>query len=114
MFQIPSILDKISTLKDGSLKITIATQELGEEDTALLFKLANKYCHVAIKESPMKEKEIKVPEFAKEFKSDKTPGQRLRAVLYVYWDQNKPTKDFDSFYKGYLEKIIQNVKNQLP
>jgi len=34
-----------------------------------------------------------------EFKSQKSQSQRLRSLLYVYWEKHKPTSDFDSFYK---------------
>lgn len=46
-------------------------------------------------------------------KDEKTPGQRLRAALFVYWEQKKPTETFAQFYDQTMEKYINAVKEKL-
>jgi hypothetical protein len=53
-------------------------------------------------------------ESAPEFKNDKTPSQRLRAALYVYWDSKTARKqDFNSFYDSWVERKIHEIKDKL-
>lgn len=56
---------------------------------------------------------LKIPDETKEFKSDKTQGQRLRAVIYRYWEQIDNKETFDEFYKRHLGKIIEQYKEKL-
>ncbi len=45
----------------------------------------------------------------------KTPSQRLRAVLFVYWKEVKGGKgDFNAWYRGIMEKLIEQYKGKLP
>jgi hypothetical protein len=113
MILLSTIIDKISTLKDGSLKITLESQELNSAEMAVLFELRNKQVYTAFKETPIKADELDIKEPLTEFKNDKSPSQRLRAVLYCYWEQHKPTKDFDAFYKAKIEEFINLVKDKL-
>jgi hypothetical protein len=43
----------------------------------------------------------------------KTPGQRLRATIYVWWQQAGEQGDFETFYLHKMEKIIEGVKSKL-
>lgn len=44
----------------------------------------------------------------------KSPSQRLRNTLYVYWTQNfQDHTDWKDFYKTEMEKIINSYKNKL-
>lgn len=113
MILLNTIIDKITTLKDQSLKITLESQELQPEEMAALFELRNKYVYTALDEAPINPDDLDIKEPMKEFKTDKTPSQRLRAVLYRYWEQNKPTEDFDSYYKRKMEEIINYIKDKL-
>jgi hypothetical protein len=116
MFQIYSTVDSIKTLKNGGLKITLETQDIttfSAEELAEIFKLNDKYVWTAIKEAPIKPDELDIKEPPLEFKNDKSPSQRLRNALWVYWNESKPTNDFDSYYKQQMEKIINLVKDKL-
>lgn len=45
---------------------------------------------------------------------EKSPGQRLRATLFVYWNQRTDkTQDFELFYRRWMERTIHQVKEQL-
>ena len=44
----------------------------------------------------------------------KTPSQRLRAVLYVYWKQHKQEElEFDIFYLRHMNNMIEKIKEKL-
>jgi len=113
-----AIVDGVQTRKDGTLSIKLGTQELGPEESAHVFHYANKLSWVAIKEMPVNEEDLEIPEgYTPEFPSDKSPSQRLRAVLYVLWkqghDTGKTKKSADQFYRDYMTGIINNVKELL-
>lgn len=82
IFQIPTIIDKVTTMKDGSAKIILVTPELNKtEETAKLFSMVNlqvwtAMCITAIKESDIKIDEVKVEE------GQRTPSQRLLGIKY--------------------------------
>jgi hypothetical protein len=62
----------------------------------------------------VKEEDVKLPtEKADPSVGQKTPSQRLRAVLYRLWQQSSGGVDFESFYRMRLESIIDQVKDKL-
>ena len=114
MLMIPATIESIRSKVDGSWSIGVSTQELSEEGGSILLRLNRKLGYFLFKETPMLESDlIDIPETKPEFKGDKTPGQRLRGVLYVLWEQTKATKTFDEFYRTKMENIIQWAKEKL-
>jgi len=100
ILQIETIIKKVSTLVDGGLKIEVLTQELKPEDTTKLFQLKGKSGFAVFKPARITEEDIiKLPEEIREFKSDKTPSQRLRAVIYLNWKQTSQKETFDTYYR---------------
>ena len=112
--QIQAILDSVRTLKDGSVKISLDTQEIGNEDFAILGSYRNCFGYFLFKETEFSEADISgVPDVVPEFKTDKSPSQRLRAVLHVMWEQSEKTQEWEVWYRGKMEKIIDHYKGQL-
>ena len=112
-FQVASTIKSVKTLADKSIKISVVTQELTGEQMAELFKLHDKYGYFLFSESAMTDTDV--PEAPVEFKSDKSPSQRLRSVLFVYWEKNtSKSKPFDEFYKAWMNKKIEEIKDTLP
>lgn len=113
LFQTSAIVEGISTRQDRTLKITLSTQELQPEQASLLLNLHQKQGWFLFSENELTEKDLP-PDSAPEFKSDKSPSQRLRACLYIYWKQNtSKQKPFDTFYKDWTEKKINEIKDTL-
>ena len=113
MFQTSANIESIATRVDNTIKIVIGTQELEAEQAVELFKLKGKQGWVLFKENPLEQKDIP-PEPAPEFKNDKSPSARLRATLYVWWEQNTgKQKTFDAFYKEWIETKITQIKETL-
>jgi hypothetical protein len=114
LLQIQSVIDKVQTMVDGGLKITIQTNEMNPEDSASLFGMKGKAGWMLFKPSIIKEEDIiDVPEEVTEFKKDKTPSQRLRAVLYILWEQRKKEEDFDTYYKRRMNILIEKLKENI-
>ena len=114
ILQLPATIEAIKSRVDGTWSLLIGTQELAEEQARILLRLNRKLGWILFKESQMEESDlINIPDAVPEFKGDKTPGQRLRAVLYLLWKQNPKEKTFDEFYKQQMEKLISWAKEKL-
>lgn len=112
MIQFSAIIDGVSAKKDSTLTIRLGTQELSPNDTAEIFKFANKQIWVGLAETAITR--LDVPTKVDELDGGKSTSERLRSVLYVYWNtKTDKTKDFESFKRDYFEKIIDNIKSKL-
>ncbi len=110
--KVGSILDNISTRKDGSIKMVFETQEVTSEQGVNLFSMRNKFGWLLFIPEEVEEIEVPKPP-TKEFKEDKSPSQRLRSVLYVWWQQLGLNISFDDFYKQKVERFIEQIKERL-
>lgn len=94
---------------DG-LRLSLITPELSEEEMAEILKLVN--INIRFLLNPLDIKNAPVYKIDKELET-KTPGQRLRGTLYVYWEQSGSKGDFNDFYRKNMEKFINLVKDFL-
>lgn len=112
MIQFSAIIDGVNAKKDSTLTIRLGTQELSPIDTAEIFKFANKQIWVGMSETGITK--LDVPKEVNEFDGQKSTSERLHAVLFVYWNtKTDKVKDFETFRKGYMEKVIQTIKDKL-
>lgn len=101
-------------MKDRSFKISVECQELPPAEMSQVFSLAEKTGWLVFSENNLEKSDIP-EENAPEFKTDKSPSQRLRAILYVYWNECTDKKlSFDLFWKSWTEKKINEIKKLLP
>lgn len=109
---LPVIISGIATKVDGSIKISIETRELPATQAADLFSLRNQeaWCLLAPEGVDTAVLPDEKPDASL---GTKTPSQRLRNVLYVYWQQHGKQGDFESFYKSKMEQIIEQLKEKL-
>lgn len=114
IFQVPASIEKVETMADHCLKLRVDTiKELVPEEEAKIMSLRNKIGWFVFSDIDIKEMDIPA-EPIKEFKTDKTPGQRLRAAMYVFWEsKTNKMKTFDNFYKDEMEKVINRYKENL-
>ncbi len=116
MIIIPSILESFASLKDKTIKIVFHTNELTPEQlTGIAFNI-QKFGYLAFKEDTFKQTEKDViNKLESEYQdTGKSKAQRLRAVLFVYFQQEpKGYEVFDDFYNHYMEKLINHYKNKL-
>ena len=110
-----SIVESISTRSDGSVKITLGTQELDSSAAGNLFQLRNGFVKVllsdtnisAIEESLVDEQKIQGG------KKAKSPQQRLRSVMFRVHEQQGISQEFDEWYKSEIENLINRYKDFL-
>jgi len=98
-----AIIDKVSTLKDGSVRISLVTRALSPTQMAEIFYSVNQ--------------EILSIDIDEEKKEDKSPSQRLRWVLYKLWEQSTDkdsyNNEFELFYRAKMERIIDTLKDKI-
>lgn len=117
LFQTAAQIQKIETMSDGGCRVVLDTQEITEpEKLSLLFKLKKGGVGWFL----FKENEIAaedVPEYnADAFDEEKSPSERLRGVIYVYFREvvGGNPKEFDAYYRNAIERHIQAYKEKLP
>ena len=96
------------------VRLTVDTQEtLTAEQKSELFDLYESVGHFFfLKSADVKIKTDDLPEIHVE-EGEKTPSQRLRAVLFIYWKQKGIKDDFELFYRRWMERTIDQIKEQL-
>ena len=116
LFQVPAQIMEVNAKPNKLVKMKIETQEnLTESIVGRLASMAGKMGWFTFSV----DKEIKPEDLldlpALKFdKSEKSPSIIMRNVLYILWEQKgKPTDTFDEFYRRYMEKIINQIKDLL-
>jgi len=115
VFSAPAILQVGSPTKDGGLRLKVETNELSENEIAMLMKqFNNKFGWILFSANKMNDDNIPEQQADSEGRKMKTPSQRLRATLFVYYTQRiDKSKTFDQFYVEQMEKIIDRFKADL-
>lgn len=104
------ILTGAATRSDGSLSLRLSTPELSPEEKTAFFELLNLNLKALFQPSDSSPAELK--EVKGEF-DRKTPGQRLRACLFILYKQSEGGGEFEDFYLRRMSEIIEAVKKQL-
>lgn len=108
---LPAIVEKISSLKDGSVCVTIYTQELSPQKAAELFTLRGKLATVYLSPSEITQKELGLVDSIDPELPQKSPSQRMRNVLWILWKQDgEGYKDFKLYYDAKMDSYIENLK----
>jgi len=109
------IVDKITTLKDKSCKITLDTQELKPSSAGELFTLMNSLATVYISPAEITSRELAQVDAIEPEMPGKSPSQRMRNVMFLLWKQDgEGFSEFDGYYKTKMEKYIDELKANLP
>lgn len=108
--EMQAIITGVRSKVDGSLGLSVATPELTATEKAEVMGLQGQ--NLVCLFTPLDEKHAPLYKVDKELES-KTPSQRLRGVLYRYWEFQGSKGEFDDFYKRYLNSIIESVKDKL-
>jgi hypothetical protein len=109
------IVETISTRQDGSLKFALGTQEIDHSQAGSLFQLRGKFVKCLVSDSgisPLEEKLVD-EEKLQGGKKAKTPGQRLRNVMYRTWEKSGIQQEFEPWYAGEIETLIDQYKETL-
>ena len=113
IIQFSAQIDGVTAKKDKTLSIKLGTQELAPDEMAKIFEHQGHQIWVAMAESLVKDEDLNIPEVVSDL-DKKTPSQRLRDRMAVYYKETNSTfEGFDDWYKKALEKIGQNYLDKL-
>lgn len=112
---IPATVEAVTTRRDKTIKITIGTQELDPEKAGKLLGMQNKLGLVAISLEELSDEFLKdIDDAKKETDGGKSPSQRMRNVMIVWYGQDKKGfETFNAFYEYHMEKMINYLKSKL-
>jgi len=113
MLKIPGTIEEFKSRADNTWALKIGTQELSKDDVAELAMQKGQlgYFVFAAQENIT---DADIPTEQIEYQGEKTPGQRLRGVLYRLWEQDHAGfKDFETFYRSRMERLIEQIKEKL-
>lgn len=110
-----TILETISTRVDGTLKLSISTQEIDSTKAGDLFQLRGKFCKLLLSDNNITSLEDEMVDNLSLVggKKKKTESQRLRATLFRLHEQAGSNEDFEMFYKNEMNKIITHYQSKL-
>jgi len=91
--------------------MSVETAELNIEEKHYLSDNEGKEGFFYFAEAPFKE--ILIPNVQLGEFENKTPSERMRAVIWRIWEANGKKGDFDTYYKSTMEKIIDQLKEKL-
>jgi hypothetical protein len=117
MIIIPSILESISTLKDGTIKLVFETQELKPSDVGIIFSYRKGLGYLAFKPETFDEDQVKLIEGLKidEFENEKSDSKRMRNVFFRLWQiESHGYDDFNLYYKYRMNNLIDMLKSEFP
>jgi len=115
MIIIPALLDCLSSLKDGTIKIVFETQELKPSDVGLLFSYRKGLGFLAFKPETFDPDQVEIIESLKvdDFEGQKSDSKRQRDILFRLWQRNNwGYTDFNLYYKFRMNQIAETLKSE--
>jgi hypothetical protein len=107
-------IGSVKSMVDGSVSITLHTPEISGGKVGELFDLRKKVAYVYISGRQVESNEKAMVDGLNPELKGKSPGQRLRNVLFIKWQQDpEGYKDSESYYVAKMENIITHYKNEL-
>lgn len=107
-------IGSVKSLVDGSVSVTLLTPEISGGKVGELFDLRKKVAYVYISARQVETNEKVIVDGLNPELKGKSPGQRLRNVLFIKWQQdNEGYKDSESYYVAKMENLISHFKNEL-
>lgn len=105
-----AIINSFSTAADKSLRFRGSTPELTDVEAVALMGMRGLNVRLLIE--PMDyESDGKME--VKSKLDNKTPSDRQRAVLFVWWKQEGEPGTFQDWYRTKMEQVIDGLKNNL-
>lgn len=111
-FQIAGQIDNVNAKKDRTLSIKFGTQELSAEYSSYLLSLMGSVVWLGISETVIET--LNVPDVVPDMKGEKSPSQRLKAIIYKIWELKTDQKEtFPRYYESYMFKLCESLKTKL-
>lgn len=112
-FTINCTFDNYNRYKEGSFGLKFVTNLIASDKDVLTFNSLVTMPGSIVFVADGYEDSLDIPEIKTDDINRKTQSQRLRNVLYVYWEQVGKKGEFEKFYKRETEKIIDHYKKKL-
>ena len=110
-FTAPAILIVGAPTKDGGMRCRLEAQEITNGQKVSLLDYNNTFGHFVFSPNPIQENDIPKEAARRE---GKTPGERLRGVLYlIYMESGGKKEDFYIYYLTEMEKVIDHYKKKI-
>ena len=111
--KLAAIFSGIKSRKDRSYRLEFDTRELGGADAATLLGMQMTEAWLIV--APTGDiTEADIPqERANAGLGMKTSSQRLRGVIWRLWEQSGKPGDFEDYYRGKMELVIDKFKENL-
>lgn len=103
----------LKSMADGGIRVLVDTNELTDDQAAVLFSFKGQEGYFMFAASKPELEDLDIPDVTPEFRGEKTPSQRLRAILYRLWEQNGASGTFEVYYRTSMEKIMTSLKDKL-
>jgi hypothetical protein len=117
IIQVPATLEKVMSLRNRAVRLTFESQEnLTDLQLATYMAAVEHYGWLNFhEETPMDDSMVlNLPDIpTREEDGGKSPAQRMRAVLFRWWEQLGKQGDFETFYRTKTDKIIDSIKEKL-
>lgn len=110
-----AVVENVSTRRDGTIKLTLGTQEMSQGKAGEMFTMQNKMVavYISVKET-IPQRILDTVDAADVDMPGRTKSQRQRAVLYRIWELDKEGhKTFESYYAAKMEAHITELKAHL-
>lgn len=112
LIQIPAQVTDFKPMADKSWKLVFNTRELMGSEVALLADNFQGEGWLVFKPNSDNIGEEDIPDNNAE-SGTKTPGQRLRAKIYILWKSKGSKGDFESYYRAFIQRFIDKIDEQL-
>lgn len=114
ILQVASEISKVETMRNGALRLKIDTQEnIPSEVRMKLMGMTEKLGWFTFSVRQIEATDlIDLPEIKRD-EDEKSPAQRLRASIYMLWQQEGSTGDFETYYRSKMDKLINWIKEKL-
>jgi len=110
-FQVESILEGVTPLKDGGVSLRFHTNEITKPQKVELMDYYQTFGWLLFAANEHQDNEV--PKDLAKRDGGKSPSQRLRSHLFVYWSQLGRKGDFEQFYTQKIEQFISKVAENL-
>lgn len=111
---LPAVFTRPVFRSDGSVRLEFDIREFSGEEAATLMEQRQKEGWLLFSPNKDLQDVVEIPdERADSMTGQKTQAQRLRGVIYRVWEKKGKPGDSESYYRSYMERLIEREKSNL-
>ena len=114
VLQAPAQIEGVSTMKDGSIKLSVYTRELPPEEMTALFSLRGAMGWFMFAQETKEFDDVDIPDIKVDVKEKKSLSQIQRNIIYRIWENNTDhSQEFKDYYERYMIKLNDMLKERI-